>query len=106
MSLVLGRRDRRSVARFCDGQVLGRCGNIAPASVPFGTVVPSYGERDGKFMKPLERETGLEPATSGLGIRDSLDSQVLSGLVQSCSVHVVSTSSIGKPVRMSYCRTT
>jgi len=23
MSLVLGRRDRRSVARFCDGQVTG-----------------------------------------------------------------------------------
>ena len=45
----------------------GDVGRIAPASVPFGTVVPSYGARDGKLMKPLERETGFEPATSSLG---------------------------------------
>ncbi len=67
-NLVLGRRDqafRGKVMRRsgCWGDV----GRIAPASVPFGTVVPSYGARDGKLMKPLERETGFEPATSSLG---------------------------------------
>ena len=75
MNVLVGSCDRLFETITSEDQIgQGNVSRIAPAGSARikcgGSVVPSYSVSDGKLCKPfkiMERETGVEPATSSLG---------------------------------------
>ncbi len=71
MRFFPGSRDRLSMTEIREVQ-MGRdnaASTVPASSARFncGDIVPSYSREDGKLFRIMERETGLEPATSSLG---------------------------------------